>query len=40
MRRFFLYLAYVATHFHIAAPEDEVALHKGKFVEVRPRSCR
>ncbi len=32
-RPFFLYLAYVATHFHIAAPEDEVALHKGKFVE-------
>ena len=35
-RRFFLYLAYVATHFHIAAPEDEVALHKGKFVESDP----
>jgi arylsulfatase A len=33
-RPFFLYLAYVATHFHVAAPEDEVALHKGKFVEV------
>ncbi len=32
-RPFFLYLAYVATHFHIAAPDDEVALHKGKFVE-------
>ena len=31
---FFLYLAYVATHFHVAAPEDEIALHKGKFVEV------
>ncbi len=33
-RPFFLYLAYVATHFHFAAPEDEIALHKGKFVEV------
>ena len=32
-RPFFLYLAYVATHFHVAAPDDEVALHKGKFVE-------
>ncbi len=30
----FLYLAYVATHFHVAAPADEIALHKGKFVEV------
>ena len=35
-RPFFLYLAYVATHFHVAAPEDEVALHKGKFVEEDP----
>ncbi len=35
-RPFFLYLAYVATHFHVAAPEDEVALHKGKFVESDP----
>jgi arylsulfatase A-like enzyme len=33
---YFLYLAYVATHFHVAAPADEVALHKGKFVEVDP----
>jgi arylsulfatase A-like enzyme len=32
-RPFFLYLAYVATHFHVTAPEDEVALHKGKFFE-------
>ena len=32
-RPFFVYLAYVATHFHVAAPEDEVALHNGKFVE-------
>lgn len=30
---FFLYLAYVATHFGIAAPADEVALHEGKFSE-------
>jgi arylsulfatase A len=30
----FLYLAYVATHFHVAAPDDEIAIHKGKFVEV------
>jgi arylsulfatase A len=36
-RPFFLYLAYVATHFHVAAPDDEVALHKGKFVEVDPK---
>ena len=35
-RPFFLYLAYVATHFHVAAPEDEVAKHKGKFVEADP----
>ena len=35
-RPFFLYLAYVATHFHVAAPDDEVALHKGKFVEADP----
>ena len=32
-RPFFLYLPYVATHFHVARPDDEVALHKGKFVE-------
>ena len=35
-RPFFLYLAYVATHFHVAAPDDEVALHKAKFVEADP----
>ena len=35
-RPFFLYLAYVATHFHVAAPDDEVAKHKGKFVEADP----
>ncbi len=33
-RPFFMYLAYVATHFHVAAPQDEIALHKGKFEEV------
>jgi arylsulfatase A-like enzyme len=30
---FFMYLAYVATHFAIAAPADEVILHKGKLAE-------
>ena len=33
-RPYFLYLAFVATHFHVAAPQDEIALHKGKFEEV------
>ena len=33
---FFLYLPYIATHFHIQAPPDEVELHKGKFPEVDP----
>jgi arylsulfatase A-like enzyme len=33
---FFLYLRYIATHFHIQAPEDEVALHRGKFPEADP----
>jgi len=32
-RPFFLYVAYVATHFQIAAPAEEVARHKGKFAE-------
>ena len=35
-RPFFLYLAYVATHFQVAAPAEEVARHKGKFVEADP----
>jgi arylsulfatase A len=35
-RPFFLYLAYVATHFGIAAPADEVALHHGKLAETDP----
>ena len=33
---FFLYLAYVATHFGIAAPADEVARHQGRFSEENP----
>ncbi len=33
---FFMYLAYVATHFAIAAPADEVALHKGRLPEADP----
>ncbi len=35
-RPFFMYLAYVATHFAIAAPADEVALHKGRLAEADP----
>ncbi len=35
-RPFLLYLAYVATHFGIAAPSDELARHAGKFTEVDP----
>ena len=33
---FFLYLPYVATHFDIAAPADEVARHRGKLPETDP----
>jgi arylsulfatase A-like enzyme len=33
---FFLYLAYVASHFAIAAPADEVALHRGRLAETDP----
>jgi arylsulfatase A-like enzyme len=33
---FFLYLPYIATHFYIEAPADEVELHKGKFPEADP----
>jgi arylsulfatase A len=33
---FFLYLPYIATHFHIQAPPEEVALHRGKFPETDP----
>ncbi len=33
---FFLYLPYIATHFHIEAPADEVELHRGHFAEADP----
>lgn len=33
---FFLYVPYIATHFHIQAPDDEVARHRGKFAEADP----
>ena len=33
---FFLYLPYIATHFYIEAPADEIELHKGKFAEADP----
>ena len=33
---FFLYLPYIATHFYIEAPADEVELHRGKFPEDDP----
>jgi arylsulfatase A-like enzyme len=35
-RAFFLYLPYIATHFHIQAPPEDVARHKGKFTEKDP----
>jgi arylsulfatase A len=35
-RPFFLYLPYTATHFHIEAPDDEVARHRGRFREADP----
>lgn len=35
-RPFFLYLPYIATHFQIEAPPEEVALHQGKFPEKDP----
>lgn len=35
-RPFFLYVPYTATHFHVEAPEDEVALHRGKLPETDP----
>jgi arylsulfatase A-like enzyme len=35
-RPFFLYLPLISTHFQIEAPEDEVALHRGKFPEADP----
>ena len=33
---FFLYLPYVATHFGIAAPADEVSRHQGRLPEAAP----
>jgi arylsulfatase A len=33
---FFLYLALTATHFHIEAPPEDVAEHRGKFAEKDP----
>lgn len=33
---FFLYVPYITSHFNIEAPEDEVALHRGKFREKDP----
>jgi arylsulfatase A len=30
---FFLYVPYITSHFNIEAPEDEIALHRGKFNE-------
>jgi arylsulfatase A len=35
-RPFFLYLPYTAPHFSVEAPDDEVALHRGKFLEADP----
>jgi arylsulfatase A len=35
-RPFFLELAYVASHFHIAAPAEEIERHRGKFRESDP----
>jgi arylsulfatase A len=33
---FFLYVAYIASHFNIAAPADEIERHKGKLPEADP----
>jgi arylsulfatase A len=35
-RPFFLYLPYIATHFYIQAPPEDVAEHRGKFAEKGP----
>ena len=35
---FFLYLPYIATHFHIQAPPEDVKEHLGKFVEKDPKN--
>ncbi len=35
-RSFFLYVPFIATHFHVEAPEEEIALHRGKLPEKDP----
>ena len=35
-RPFFLYVPFINSHFNIEAPADEIALHKGKFIEKDP----
>ncbi len=35
-RPFFLYLPFIEPHFHIEAPEEDVALYRGKFKEKDP----
>jgi arylsulfatase A-like enzyme len=37
-RPFFLYLPYIATHFHIQAPPEDIAEHRGKFAEKDPNN--
>jgi arylsulfatase A len=39
-RPFFLYLAYIESHFHVEAPPEEVARFRGKFDEVDPSDPR
>jgi len=39
-RPFCLYLAYIESHFHVEAPEDEVAKFRGKFPEKDPQTPR
>jgi arylsulfatase A len=37
-RPFFLYVPYIATHFHIQAPPEDVKEHAGKFTEKDPKN--
>lgn len=37
-RPFFLYVPYIATHFHIQAPPEDVKEHLGKFKEADPKN--
>lgn len=37
---FFVYLAYIASHGKLGAPEEEIAKHKGKFEETNPAEPR